>query len=677
MILYLDLETFSDVEIKKGTSRYCEGALEILLTAYAVDDGAVQVEEGYPDRVADLAEQADRIVIHNSKFDRTVCETLGIDMPIAKIHDTLVQARSHGLPGGLGILCEVLKVPTDKAKDKRGRELIHLFCKPRPKNSELRRATKLTHPDQWAEFIEYAALDIEAMREVYKRLPKWNYGNPSPPNQSLSERDLWLLDQKINDRGFKVDVDLATAAIDAVETEKRHLARRVNTMTGGEVEAATQRDKLLEHLLEWYGVKLPDMQKGTLERRLLDENIPDPVKELIAIRLEASTTSTSKYRTLLDTVSADGRLRGTLEFCGASRTGRWGGRLFQPQNLPRPKHDRETLEDFVEALKAGCYDLLFDDVIAHCSSAIRGCLVAPNGKKLVAADLSNIEGRVLAWLAGEEWKLQAFRDYDAGTGPDLYKMTAGSILGKAPEDVTKDERQSTGKVPELACGYQGAVGAFASMARLYGLDLPEEEVLAIVKAWRRANRNITRFWYELEQAAIGAVETPGVTREVGLLKVRRDGAWLKIVLPSGRALVYPQPKLGHRKGPCRLCGGLGEVEEVKCSECNGTGETYGRLQLNYSGVDPYTKQWARIWTYGGKLVENVVQAVARDVLADAMPRAEASGYEIVLTVHDEIVTETTTGTAEGLSAIMSTNPPWAEGLPLSAAGFSALRYGKE
>jgi len=641
VILYLDCETFSEVPISQGTHRYAEG-VEILLLSWAVGDSPVQV--GGADMlgvIGNLVGMAERVVIHNSRFDRTVLSACGLDIPVAKIWDTMAQARTVGLPGALGTLCDVLGVPTDKAKDKAGKQLIQLFCKPRPATSKLRRADKTTHPEEWARFSAYAGSDIEAMREVYKRLPQWNYLG--------FERKLWELDQRINDRGFAIDLDLACAAIEAVDKEQLRLRKRVNAMTDGEVEAATQRDAMLKYLLGQYGVELPDMQKGTLERRVDDPELPLAVRELLAIRLEASGTSTAKYKKLIDCTSTDGRLRGGLEFCGAARTGRWSGRLFQPQNLPRPKHKPAAIEESIAALKAGCADLLFDDVIARASSSIRGAIIPGEGCKLVAADLSNIEGRVLAWLADERWKLAAFRSYDVGTGPDLYLVTAGEILGKKPEDVTKDERQSTGKVPELACGYQGAVGAFSSMARLYGLDLPEEQVLAIVKAWRKRNSNIVRLWYDLEREAKGAIDNPGVTVSLGRLKLRRDGSWLRIGLPSGRCLCYPSPRIGDD----------------------------GRL--TYMGVNQYTRKWERIDTYGGKLVENVTQAVARDVLADAMPRAEAAGFRIVLTVHDELVTEAPAvreGAKHELEQILSTNPLWAASLPLSAEGFEAFRYGK-
>jgi DNA polymerase len=639
VILFMDLETFCETPLRNGTSRYAEGA-EVLLTAYALGDDPVEVVEGWPPALTSLAGSAEKIVTHNARFDRTILAHQRVALPISKIHCTQAQARSVGLPGALDKLCDILGVPLDKAKEKQGKQLIQLFCKPRPKNRKERRATKATHPVEWARFVDYCRLDVEAMREVYQRLPSWNYTG--------FEREMWELDQAINERGFAVDLDLAGAAISAVAAEQKRLGKRTVEITDGAVGSTNQRDELLKHLLNECGVSLPDMQKGTLERRLNDENLPDAARELIAIRLEASSTSVAKYQALVNGVSADGRLRGALEFCGAARTGRWSGRLFQPQNLPRPKHSNDDIEATIDALKGGVADVLFGDVIARCSSAIRGSIVAPEGKKLIVADLANIEGRVLAWLAGETWKLDAFRKYDEGQGPDLYLVTAAQILGKRVDQVTKAERQSTGKVPELACGFGGAVGAFETMARLYGLDISEQEALRIVKAWRGRHPETVDLWYGLEARVKDAILSPGTTLAYGRLKVRRDGNWLRMVLPSGRALCYPSPRV-----------------------------EYG--EITYSGIDQYTRRWDRIKTYGGKLVENATQATARDVLADAMLRAEKAGYSVVLSVHDELICETPDEpqwSADGLVEVMTMNPPWAEGLPLAAEGEEMRRYRK-
>lgn len=641
-VLYLDLETYSETPITHGTHRYAESA-EVLLVAYAFDDEPVTVldltERGSLDNVQMMVDTADTVVIHNSAFDRTVLRHCGVHIPVEKIEDTMVRALAHGLPGSLGVLCDVLGVPQDKAKDKAGKKLIHLFTKPRPKNVKLRRATRDTHPEEWAAFIEYARLDVDAMRVVYRLLPNWNSHG--------SERALWLLDQKINDRGIAIDVGLADAALRAFQRSIRSLAERTRVLTDGAVASLTQRDKFLQHLEGSLAFSTPDLKKGTVNT-LLQGDLSPEVRELLEIRQQASATSPAKYKVLLKATSADGRLRGTLQFCGASRTGRWGGRLFQPQNLPRPTLKQEQIDLGIDAMKLDCEDLLFDNVAELCSSAVRGALVASPGHKLVVSDLSNIEGRVLAWLAGENWKTEAFRQFDYGVGPDLYKLAYAKSFNKKPEDVTKDERQ-IGKVQELALGYQGSVGAFSSMAALYGVFLPEKEVRDIVDAWRKAHKRVVKFWNDLESAAKNAIREPDKRHIVRDLGVTFSDTWLRIKLPSGRYLCYPN-------------AGLSEGSIV------------------YEGVNQYTKKWEVIETYGGKLVENVVQAVARDVLASGMFKAEAAGYAVCLHVHDELITETPDDPAyspDGLAELMSANPSWSMGLPLAAAGFETHRYKKD
>lgn len=703
-ILWGDLETYCEIPINNGTHAYAEG-VEVMLFAWAIDDEPVSVwdltaGEPIPSRLRKAIADPDTILyFHNSHFDRTVLRHVMPELapPVERWRDTMVQALTHSLPGALGALCEVLGVPQDKAKDKEGKSLIQLFCKPRPKNSKLRRATSKTHPVEWQRFVAYAGLDIEAMREVYKRLPKWNYQG--------AELALWHRDQRINDRGVCMDVQLAQAAIEAVDLEQKRLAKRTQVMTDGEVQAATQRDAMIKHIVESYGVELPDMQRSTLERRIADPDLPSPVKELLAIRLQASTTSTSKYKSLMKGISSDGRLRGTLQFCGASRTGRWAGRLFQPQNLPRPTLEQERIDEGIEALKSGCADLLFDNVMELTSSALRGCIMAPAGKKLVVSDLSNIEGRKLAWLAGEAWKLDAFRDYDTlildqsgapiwdaaakdykRRGPDLYKLAYAKAFNISHEDVTKYQRQ-IGKVMELGLGFGGGVAAFLTFALVYGLDLEELATAALPniprdvqreakswydesvkrkatyglservfiacdslkRLWRRAHPETCDFWYQLERTVRAAIATPKKTLYCGYLKVRRDGAWLRIQLPSGRALCYPSPSI--EKG-----------------------------NITYMGINSYSRKWQRLKTYGGKLVENVTQAAARDVLAGNMPLIENAGYSIVLTVHDEVICEapdTDDYTDAALSSLLSTNPTWAPDIPLNAGGFEALHYRKD
>ncbi len=683
--LYLDLETYCETPIKNGTHAYAENA-EVMIFAWALDDGPVIVEDLTNKAISVhlwklLLDPSITLIAHNSGFDRTVLRHAlpDIKLDISRWQDTMVQALSHSLPGGLDVLCDIFKIDTDKAKDKAGKQLIQLFCKPRPANQKIRRATDETHPVEWSRFVEYAKNDILAMRELHRKIPKWNYQG--------AELALWHLDQQINDRGVCIDLELVECAITAVDKAQKVLAKRTKTLTDGEVEAATQRDAMLKHILESHGVSLPDMQKSTLERRLNDESLPLAVRELLAIRLQASTTSTAKYNALSKGTSSDGRLRGTLQFNGASRTGRWAGRLFQPQNLPRPVLKQTEIDQGIEALKLEIADVFFDNVMELTSSAIRGCICAPKGKKLVVADLSNIEGRALAWLAGESWKIKAFYDFDDGKGHDLYKLAYAKSFGVSPEDVDKEQRQ-VGKVQELALGYEGGVGAFLTFATAYGLDLDamaeqafdgidpsimNEAIRAwewhkkerrttfglkkktwlvcdsFKRSWRYAHPNIFAWWTELKQAATNALQNPNTAFKCRKVDFIKKGSWLLIRLPSGRFLCYPGAK----------------VEDGK---------------ISYMGNNQYTRKWERLYTYGGKFAENITQAVARDVLGHNMPIIDDSGYEMVLTVHDEVITEAEDQPEfnnEHLSSLLATNPIWASDLPLAAAGFESYRYKKD
>jgi DNA polymerase len=681
--LYLDLETYSKTPITHGTHAYAADA-EILLVACAWDDEPVQVldyannEASVTALMANLTLPNVTVVIHNSHFDRTVIRHVwGLDIPTTRIHDTMVQALSHGLPASLGMLCEVLGLPADKAKDKDGKRLINLFCKPQGVNRKIARATRDTHPGEWERFKAYAASDIEAMRAVMERMPNYN--------MSQTEMALWQLDQRINDRGVAIDMDLVHAAIRAVDRAQGDLTAQALELTDGQVANTTQGAALRLHILENYAVDMPDLQMATVEKTLALDVDP-ALKELLRVRLQASSTSTAKYRVLARGTSADKRLRGLLQFNGAARTGRWAGRLFQPQNLPRPSLKQEAIDAGIEAMLAGCAHLTTDNVMELASSAIRSCIVAPFGKKLVVADLSNIEGRDQAWLANEEWKLQAFREFDEGIGPDLYKLAYSKSFGTTPDKVTKDQRQ-VGKVQELALGYEGGVGAFATFAGVYGINLDElaDKVLenapqglvtaadnyfafvikekrpryglsddafvacdVLKRAWREAHPNITGYWAQLKNAVIRAINMRGSTVVTLGLKITST-SWLRIVLPSGRSLVYPQPKL--------IDGAV-----------------------TYMGVDQFTRKWTRISTHGGKLFENLCQAVARDVMAANMPRIEAAGYQIVLTVHDEIIAEAPDQpefNADHLASLLATNPDWAPDMPLAAAGFETYRYRKD
>jgi DNA polymerase len=689
-IVYGDTETYSECDLTKcGSARYAEDpSTEITIAQWAVDDGEPHVWDctahGRPQPFIDLLLAPDTLLVfHNAAFDMVVMRAAwGLDIPPEKFLDTMVKGLAHGLPGSLDKIGQIVGLAADQAKDKRGRELIQLFAKPRPKNSKLRRATRETHPKEWDEFLSYSRQDVVAMRAIDQRLPNWNY---RPGHQELA---LWHLDRRINDRGIAVDVGLAHAAIDAVAREQKRLKAEVTEQTDGLVTNASQRDNLLAYICAEYGVDLPDMKADTVRRRLEDPDLPEGVKLLLSLRLEATKTSTAKYKALTNAVSSDGRLRNTMQFAGASRTARWAHRLFQPGNMPRPDMKQDQIDEGIDALKAGCAELFFPNVMRLTANTVRGCIVAPAGKKLTIADLSNIEGRGLAYLAGERWKLKAFADFDAGVGEDLYKVAYGRSFNIDPKDAVGQKRQ-IGKVMELGLGYEGGVAAFLTFAAVYNMDLDDlakavwstasAEALenaqgmwgwakkknrtlgltmevyvaceVLKRAWRDAHAATSALWAAAGEAVRLAIRNPGETFPIGQhLKARRDGAWLRLRLPSGRYLCYINP----------------DVDDEG--------------QISYFGVNQYTRQWGRIKTYGGKLVENCTQAFARDVLAYNMPSIEAAGYEIVLSVHDELLTETPDTpefNADELGRMMATPPAWAPGIPLAAAGFETYRYRKD
>ena len=692
-VLYCDLETFCETPIAYGTHKYAEKA-EVLLWGYAINNAPAKVwdltvEKAMP---ADLKAALDDVyagkgftVWHNGMmFDTIVLRhALGVDIPVERIIDTMVMAYQHGLPGALATLSEVLRLPQDKAKDKDGKRLVQLFCKPLGANRKLDRADRTTHPQDWAHFVDYCRLDVEAEREVFRRLPKYNI-NPH-------EHAIQIVDARINRRGMQMDIDLAKAAVRLSGDIKEHLDRRTSRATGGAVEAATQRDKLIAFIKETYGWDIPTMTKNELEKRVADPEVPEPVRELLALRMLSTRTSTKKFESIINCSSSyDDRLRGTIQFRGAARTGRFAGRLYQPQNLPRPSMSNDEIELAIDLAKDG--DALiktYEDPGTVLSQCLRGEIVAPEGKKLVVADYSNVEGRVLAWLAGETWKLKAFAEFDAGHGHDLYKLTYGRTFNVKPEDVTKSQRQM-GKVLELAMGYQGGAGAFVTFARGYGIDLDvmaktvretidptiwaeaadsydyfrekgathglaKETFIAcdaVKRAWRRANAQIANLWKLMDEGLKEALTSDRVVKVGAHLQLMRRDNYLLMRLPSGRYLCYPSPRL------------------PEANDCT----------FNFMGVEQFSRKWTRIRTYAGKCVENATQAAACDLLCESLLRLERDGFEPVLTVHDEVIAEAPDSEEFSLarmSGLMTQLPDWAKGLPLAAAGFESYRYRKD
>jgi len=686
-----DIESFSPTPLSDGTHIYAE-KVEILLWTYAINDGPVHcwdltTGEPMPADLAEIIEDQDTLMVwqNGNNFDSTVIKhampSVYAKLPIRRWYDTLQQALAHGLPGSLAALCDIMGV-ADEDKKIDGKAFIQLFCKLPPKNVKRPRATRHTHPAEWEAFKHYAMQDIPSMRAIFYKMPKWNL-----PLEG-QEMELSRMDFEINNRGFCLDTDLIHAAIRAIDRAQKALSARTVELTEGEIARTTQRDKLLAHLLAEYGVELPDLKKDTLERRIGDENLPWQLRELLAIRLQASANSTSKYRKALKGMSSDGRIRGCLQFDGASRTRRWAGRLLQPQNFARGKLKRAAVDLGIEAMKANCEDLVVDNVMELASASLRGMIIAPPGKKLVVADLSGIENRDAAWLADEEWKLEALREFDAGHGADLYVLEYAKSFSVDPATVGKYQRL-IGKVLSLSLQYAGGVGAFMSMAMIYGIDLEElaehtwntlpadvqrdaegmydwtvrkkRSTFGLSKRayccceglkrmWRDANPSIVAHWAEIQECVVRAVTRPGVTVPCGKTRMRRDGNWLRIRLPSGNYLVYPSPKVDERG------------------------------QFTYNGASPYSRKWGRQKTFGGKIFNSYCQSLARDIMAANMPAVQAAGYDIVLSVHDELICEAPDSSDfshEHLASLLATVPSWAEGMPLAAAGFEAYRYRKE
>lgn len=744
--LFIDHESFSAADLKKcGSYAYAEHpTTEIMLTTYAFDDGPVYCHDATDgsQMPSDLrralrlfakgytGDDGPRMVGANYlMFDRLLLrECWGYDITPRNIIDTMVLAFRHALPGSLAAQCEVLGVSEDLAKDKAGKALIQRFCKPTPKNYKVRRYDHTTHPQEWRQFVAYAKSDITSMREVFHRIPQW--GN------SRFEDEVLAVDQLINDRGFYVDTALAEAAIAAVKKHKAELQAEAAEKWGAGLTGAAFIP-LLQELAPAFDI--PNAQKSTLNDLLADEDLPDDARTLIEMRLGASSTASTKYNPLLLGLSRDGRRRGCIQYGGANRTLRFAGKGFQPQNLARGYYTVDELAIAIPVMLKGRAHWLYD-VSKLTASTVRGCIVPTPGNKLVVADYSNVEGRGLAWLAGEGSALATFR-----AGTDIYKVLASTMFKVSYDDVTKDQRQIA-KAAVLGLGYGGGVNAFLTFAKNLGLDLhqladdmdgsfpdhiwaaarkgfeyariqeknkrgfagkkperpsydlPKKVWLtcdSIKRMYREANPAIARFWRELDEGVMLAVKNPGkvywagahvrpaldpsgrfVFDEEKAIKITRTftrddegkkvpGWWLKLELPSGRVLSYP---------------GVGISVEKVIEEDDREGERPEyRERVRYMGQNQTTRQWQKIYTYGGKLAENVTQALCRDMLAFALVNVERSGWPIVLHVHDEIVTDVPNEpqySAAELERLMCVLPDWAEGFPLAAEGQELKRYAK-
>ena len=643
-VLSADIECFSDVDlIKCGVYAYADSpAFEILLFAYSFDGGETQIidlaqGEKLPAEVEDaIFDVSVTKTAYNANFERTcLSKHFGRYIPPESWHCSAVQAAMLALPRSLEDVGRVLGL--DEQKMKEGKELIRYFCvpcKPTKANGGRTRNLPCHAPEKWELFKTYCKRDVDVEKSIRRKLHNF----PIPE----SEMELYRLDQRINDRGVLVDMKLVRNAVSCERLHKEVVTKRAYELTG------LENPNSVAQLKGWLGDM--GMEAESLSKKAVAEMIAETdgeVEELLRLRLLMAKTSVKKYEAMERSVCSDGRVHGLLQFYGANRTGRFAGRLVQIQNLPQ-NHlpDLELARELVKQGRFEDIELLYDSTPNVLSELIRTAFIPKPGCRFVVADFSAIEARVMGWLSGEEWVLDVFR----GDGK-LYEMTASRMFGIPMAEIGKgSSERAKGKVASLACQYGGSTGALVSMGAL-DMGLTEDELPPLVAAWRKANPHMVQFWWDVDAAAIKAVTEKQKTK-VGKIIFEYKSGILFITLPSGRKLSYVKPRMAVNR--------------------------FGRDGLTYEGISE-NKKWSRIETYGPKLVENIVQGTARDLLAEAMLRVEKKGYPIVMHCHDEIIAEVPEdiGSVEEMCEVMAVQPEWAEGLPLRADGYSCSFYQKQ
>lgn len=642
----IDIETYSSVDlVKSGVYAYVQAPdFQILLFAYAFDDEPVRIVDLTSETLSEGVLQAliDPLIIktaYNANFERTCLQQyLGCVLPIEQWRCSAVAASELGLPQYLAGVAEALGL--EEQKDSRGKLLINYFskpCKPTGANGGRTRNLPEHDPDKWQTFKDYCVQDVEVERAIKRKLARF----PMTDN----EQKLWEYDQRINDRGVRVDRQVVQNAIafdEAYSAECRLLAYEI---TG--LDNVNSLIQLKGWIKEQTGNEVESLSKDALAD-LLDTTESEDVKEVLRLRSEMSKTSTAKYEAMARSVCPDGRIRGLLQFYGANRTGRWAGRLVQVQNLPQ--NHLKDLEYAREIVTSGDYELfklLFGNPPQVLSELIRTAFIPSDGRRFIVSDFSAIEARVVAYLADEQWRLDVFAH-----GGDIYCASASQMF-KVPvvKNGVNGHLRQKGKIAELALGYGGSVGALTSMGALK-MGLSEDELPPLVESWRAANPRIIAFWKAVEKAALDAVRDKPSTLPHGLSFIKQSGI-LFIGLPSGRRLAYVKPKIGTNR--------------------------FGGQSLTYMGMNQTKKTWERLETFGGKLVENIVQAFARDCLAESIIRLEDAGFEVNFHVHDEVVLDVEIGksSAEEVAEIMGQPIDWAPGLPLKADAYETSFYRKD
>jgi DNA polymerase len=651
----VDIETYSSVDLTEaGVYAYVEAPdFDILLISYIFDDWGeddvktIDCFDADPDMMAEFCEALlDPQIVKtafNANFERTcLAKWLQKPMPPEEWRCTMVKALTLGLPGNLAGAGEALGLPPEKLKDPQGKALIQFFskpCKPTRTNGQRTRNLPQHDPAKWQLYKGYNRQDVVTEQEILRKLSI--YKTPE------SEQELWALDQHMNDNGVALDIPMVEKIVEYDTRRRQELQEEAQELTG------LKNPNSLAQLKRWLaeqGVEMTSVTKDTIAEALRDPELPDVVRRVLEIRTALGKTSVAKYSTMLVAHCQDHRLRGILQFYGANRSGRWAGRLVQTHNLAK-----NTLPDLAlarELAAEGDFETmgtLFGETAFVFSELIRTAFIPSEGCRFIVSDFSAIEARVLAWLAGEEWVLEAFRN-----GKDIYCETA-SMMYHVPVEKhgANSHLRQKGKVAVLACGYQGGVGAMKRMDK--GGSIPEDELQSVVDQWRQANSNSVKLWRTCELAARTAIEEHRTVRLKNGLAFGYINGNLFIKLPGGRKLCYwnTRLKLDPRDG---------------------------REHIVYMGVNQETKQWGETETYGGKLVENIVQATARDCLAISMQRVAALGYNIVMHVHDEIIVDCPiedTGAMERINACMAEPIPWAPGLPLKGDGYETPFYMKD
>lgn len=646
--LAIDIETYSSVSLQKcGVYAYASSPdFEILLFGYAWDDGPVEVidmasGQKLPQELQDALYDPEILkTAFNASFERTCLSAfMGRVTPPEQWSCTAVMARELGLPGSLEMVGQVIGLPEDKQKSKTGKALIRYFsipCKATKVNGGRTRNLPQHDPDRWKLYVEYNRQDVEAERAIRHRLQKFPV--------LASEQDLYVIDQNINDRGVGVDTTLAAKAVEIDQIVKARLLDEAKDLTGlDNPKSATQLKGWIEEVSGYEVESLNKKMIGAVRTGTDNE----AVHAMLDIRQGLSKTSTEKYSAMLRTVCPDGRIRGLTQFCGAARTGRWAGRLVQMQNLPQNKMPDKDLDCARQLVRVGDIDtleLLFDDTANVLSQLIRTAFIPKEGSRFIVADFSAIEARVLAWLADEQWRMDVFN-----THGKIYEASAEQMFHLPPGSVKKgDPMRQKGKIAELALGYGGSVGAMKNMGALE-MGLAEDELKPIVNSWRAANRSITKLWWDTDAAVRRCIQTKAPIDLPHGMRLRKQGPLLRLRLPNGRELSYVKPRIDEDDN------------------------------ITYEGTIQSSGGWGRIESYGPKFVENIVQATARDCLAEAMFRLERAGFPIVFHVHDEVICEVPNGvsSAKELGALMGQPISWAPGLPLRADAYECEYYRKD